>query len=120
MDILYPSTKFYIPRPRKNLVRRQRLFNQLNEGIHNKLISICAPAGYGKTTLVTSWLANVELPIAWVSADEADNNIYHFFVCLLDSLRESGLLTPGKLHQMLQSAMPPSPDNLAPLFLNEI
>ena len=120
MDIQYPSTKFYIPRPRRNIVRRQRLFAQLHDGVDNKLISLCAPAGYGKTTLVTSWLASLELPIAWVSADEADNDIYRFCVCLLESLRENDLLGRDRFRQMLRSGAPPSQDSLATLFLEEI
>ncbi len=120
MDIVYPSTKFYIPRPRRNVVRRQRLFSRLSEGVDCKLIAVCAPAGYGKTTLVASWLAGVELPVAWVSADEADNNIYRFCVCLLDSLREKNLLAGDRLRQVLQSGAPPSPESLATLFLDEI
>ncbi len=120
MDILYPSTKFYIPRSRKNIVRRQRLFDRLNEGIHGKLVTICAPAGYGKTTLVTSWLPTLDMPIAWVSADEADNDIYRFCLCLLEALCENHLFGGEKLRQMLQSAAPPSQDSLAMLFVNEI
>jgi LuxR family maltose regulon positive regulatory protein len=59
------STKFFIPRPRKALVRRERLFGLLNQGIRGKLVVASAPAGYGKTTLITSWLAEQSLPVAW-------------------------------------------------------
>src|SRR5512142_2213920 len=120
MDLVYPSTKFYIPRPRRNIVRRQRLFARLNEGMDCKLLSVCAPAGYGKTTLVTSWLASQALPVAWVSADEADNDIYRFCVCLLESLRENKLLGGDRLLQVLQSGAPPGLPSLATLLLDEI
>ncbi len=120
MDIVYPSTKFYIPRPRRNMVRRQRLFARLDEGLEGKLISVCAPAGYGKTTLVASWLAYQKLPVAWVSVDEADNDVYRFCVGVLEALRGKNLLGGDSLLQMLRSGAPPSPESMGTLFLDEI
>ena len=51
------QTKLYIPPLRPNLVPRSRLFNRLNRGLHEdvKLILISAPAGFGKTSLITAW-----------------------------------------------------------------
>jgi ATP/maltotriose-dependent transcriptional regulator MalT len=51
------TTKFYIPPTRPELVPRHRLVEQLNEGLHKKLTLISAPAGFGKTTLVSEWVA---------------------------------------------------------------
>ena len=51
------ATKLYIPSPRPNAVPRTRLIERLNEGLHRKLTLIAAPAGFGKTTLLASWLA---------------------------------------------------------------
>src|SRR5512133_1901097 len=53
-------TKLYIPPPRPKVVLRQRLLERLNEGLHRKLTLISAPAGFGKTTLVSEWLASLE------------------------------------------------------------
>ena len=50
------QTKLYIPPPRRNLVPRPRLIERLNEGLHRKLTLIFAPAGFGKTTLVSEWV----------------------------------------------------------------
>ena len=52
------ATKLYIPPPRPNVVLRPRLIERLNEGLHRKLTLISAPAGFGKTTLVSEWLAS--------------------------------------------------------------
>jgi LuxR family transcriptional regulator, maltose regulon positive regulatory protein len=120
MDVIYPSTKFFIPRPRRNIVRRQRLFGRLNESADGKLISVCAPAGYGKTTLVASWLASQERPVAWLSVEESDNDIYRFCLCVLDALRAHQLLAGDQLRQMLHSAAPPSEASLPALLLNEL
>src|ERR1035437_217773 len=73
MPTRFLSTKFFIPRPRKVLVQRDQLFTLLNDGIPGKLILVSAPAGYGKTTLITAWLKNQKLPVPWLSLDEADN-----------------------------------------------
>ena len=51
------ATKLYIPPPRRNVVLRPRLSERLNEGLHGKLTLIAAPAGFGKTRLLASWLA---------------------------------------------------------------
>jgi LuxR family transcriptional regulator, maltose regulon positive regulatory protein len=56
------ATKLYIPRPRPNMVSRPRLLERLNEGLHGKLTLISAPAGFGKTTLVSEWLAGGARP----------------------------------------------------------
>ena len=58
------ATKLYIPRLRPKVVSRPRLLERLNEGLHRKLILISAPAGFGKTTLVSEWLADCERPTA--------------------------------------------------------
>jgi ATP/maltotriose-dependent transcriptional regulator MalT len=50
------TTKLYIPLPRSELVRRSRLLQRLNESLHRKLTLISAPAGFGKTTVVSEWV----------------------------------------------------------------
>ena len=51
------ATKLFIPPPRPKVVPRPRLIERLNEGLHGKLTLISAPAGFGKTTLVSEWVA---------------------------------------------------------------
>src|SRR5436189_6428599 len=53
------ATKLYIPPLRPNVILRPRLTERLNEGLHRKLTLISAPAGFGKTTLVSAWLASL-------------------------------------------------------------
>ena len=68
----YPPS-YLLLLPRKNLVLRLRLIEQLNQGLEGKLTLISAPAGFGKTTLVSEWVAVCERPVAWLSLDEGDN-----------------------------------------------
>ncbi|MFG0214879.1 hypothetical protein ACFU8X_17380 [Brevibacillus porteri] len=58
MTIPIVTTKLYMPPPRLKTVTRHRLIEQLNEGLNRKLTVISAPAGSGKTTLVSEWLAS--------------------------------------------------------------
>ena len=63
------ATKLFIPDIRTELVRRTRLIDKLNEGLQRKLNLVSAPAGFGKTTLVSEWVGNLRM-----SADK-DNKI---------------------------------------------
>jgi LuxR family maltose regulon positive regulatory protein len=58
------ATKLYIPPRRPNAVRRPRLIERLDAGLHCKLTLIAAPAGFGKTTLVSEWVTTCGRPIA--------------------------------------------------------
>ena len=75
MSVSLLSTKFYVSHARPNGVSRPRLIERLNEGLHRKLTLISAPAGFGKTTLVSEWVAGRERPVAWLSLDEGDNAV---------------------------------------------
>src|SRR5579871_2219117 len=81
------ATKLYLPPPRPHLVSRPRLLERLNAGLHHKLTLISAPAGFGKTTLVSEWLTRCERPAAWLSLDEGDNDPARFLAYLIAALQ---------------------------------
>jgi LuxR family maltose regulon positive regulatory protein len=90
------TTKLYIPpvRPRERVVARPRLIERLNAGLDRKLTLVSAPAGFGKTTLLSEWIdrtgggtgrdgrGGVTPPpqVAWLSLDEGDNVTDPLFV----------------------------------------
>jgi len=84
-------------------VARPRLLARLKTNPHTKLVLVSAPAGYGKTTLVTTWLRQQEgLKICWLSLDEDDSDPQQFFRYLVEAVRP----LPGiqsQLSQLLQS-----------------
>ena len=83
------ATKLYVPPPRPKIVLRPRLIERLNEGLsaNRKLTLISAPAGFGKTTLVSEWVAECERPVAWLSLDEGDNDPVRFLTYLVAALQ---------------------------------
>ena len=121
-------TKLFIPENRPELVSRSHLVDQLNNGLHRKLTLISAPAGFGKTTLVTNWLHSQEgdaspFLIGWLSLDEDDNDPVRFLTYLITALKRiPGLETEigaGAL-QMAQAPQPPSPQTILTAIINEI
>ena len=91
MPIPLLSTKFNLPPSRPNLTPRLRLIERLDVGLRGKLTLISAPAGFGKTTLVSAWLRVRNISAGWVSLDENDNDPVRFlsyFVAALQSIEE--------------------------------
>jgi|SRR5579859_3924333 len=94
------ALKLSVPSPRPGLVPRPRLATQL-DGVWQpakRLILVCAPAGYGKSSLVASWVAELQRrtgassaspAVGWLSLDEADNNLSHFLLCLIEALKQA-------------------------------
>ena len=115
-------TKLYIPPPRVKIVPRSRLIEQLNEGLHSghKLTLISAPAGFGKTTLVSEWGAVCERPVTWLSLDEGDNDLTRFLTYFIAALQAiTANIGAGGL-AVLQSPQPPSTESILTSLLNEI
>ena len=69
------------------MVSRPRLSERLNEGLHRKLTLISAPAGFGKTTLVSQWLVGCGRPAAWLSLDEGENDPIRFLTYLVAAVQ---------------------------------
>jgi LuxR family maltose regulon positive regulatory protein len=114
------ATKLYIPPPRPKVVFRPRLVARLDEGLYHKLTLISAPAGFGKTTLVSEWIASVERPVAWLSLDEGDNDLARFLAYLIAALQTVMADRGEGLLAMLRSPQPPSIETLLTALLNEI
>jgi len=67
------ATKIHIPAPRPKLVFRPHLIERLNDALRCKLTLVSAPAGFGKTTLISEWVAGCRPLVAWLSLDDGDN-----------------------------------------------
>src|SRR5450755_2386266 len=103
------ATKLYLPRLRPNVVSRPRLLERLNEGLHRKLTLIAAPAGFGKTTLLSEWVTFIERPTAWLSLDEGENDPTRFLAYLVTALQTLVPTLGEGVLGVLQSSQPPPP-----------
>jgi LuxR family maltose regulon positive regulatory protein len=116
------TTKLFVPPPRPNLVSRPRLIRRLDEGRRSghRLVLLSAPAGYGKTTLLSDWIGQHEGPVAWLSTDDQDNEDTRFWTHLVAALQTVHAdLGQEPLH-LLQAAKPPPVQGILNLLLNEI
>jgi LuxR family transcriptional regulator, maltose regulon positive regulatory protein len=106
------STKLYVPPPRPSAIDRPRLRDRLNEGMQRKLTLIAAPAGFGKTTLVSGWAADGGWPVAWLSLDQGDSEPTRFLTYLVAALQtiDSGL---GERASVILRSAGPAPDESA-------
>jgi LuxR family maltose regulon positive regulatory protein len=81
------ETKLHLPSSRAELVERPHLIDRLNNGTRSKLTLVSAPAGYGKTTLISQWSSLSDYPFAWLSLDENDNDLIRFTQYLASALQ---------------------------------
>lgn len=102
------STKFHQQADPSNHVQRSRLLKQLEESRRLPLTLVSAPAGYGKSTLVSHWLKKCGCPSAWVLLDENDNDLGTFLNYFLTAIETAipGSL-PGTNAMAGQSILPP-------------
>ena len=138
------TTKLYIPSPRPKVVFRPRLIERLNDGLRHAsgVTLISASAGFGKTTLVSEWVASLTpspLPaasrpaalrtregewlgvrVAWLSLDEGDNDPARFLMYFVAALQTIAPQIGAGVLAALQSPQPPPSETLLTTLLNEI
>ncbi len=104
------QTKLYVPTARRTLVARPRLIGRLSRGSQARLTLISAPAGFGKTTLLTAWLAAgaaENRAVAWLSLDQGDRQPATFWTYVITALQSAVPGVGASMLPLLQSAQPP-------------
>ncbi len=119
------ATKLYVPPPRPGVVPRPGLIERLDEGLRSQLVLVSAPAGFGKTTLVCKWVADLDrlepdLHPAWLSLDEGDGDPARFLAYLVAALRTVASNVGQGVLDMLQSPQPPPVEPMLTALLNEV
>ncbi|MCV2490969.1 LuxR C-terminal-related transcriptional regulator [Geodermatophilus sp. YIM 151500] len=114
------TTKLHAPRRRRGLVARARLLEQLSRGDEAVLTLVSAPAGFGKTTLLTEWLAAAGRPsTAWLALDQRDDDPVLFLTYLLSALQRAAQEVGGKALTRLQEPHA-SIDEVLAILVNEL
>jgi LuxR family transcriptional regulator, maltose regulon positive regulatory protein len=120
------TTKFYIPPPPPGDLTRPRLFSLLDEVLSEskRLGLVCAPAGYGKTTLVADWIRTLkahsyQLPVAvaWLSLEESENDPQQFLLYLIESLQRA-LGSDAEIALLAQSIPASTPQAILSRLVN--
>jgi len=105
------ATKLYIPPPQAKVVLRPRLIEQLNKGLFSshRLTLISAPAGFGKSTLVSEWIMSSGRPAAWLLLGENDNDPARFLIYLIGALQKISPNLGAGLLDALHASQPQAP-----------
>ncbi len=123
------QTKMNRPPITRGLIDRPRLFEQLSRGAEHPLTLICAPAGYGKTTLVCTWLEHMAagqgeqaapLPSAWLSLDEDESDLNLFLRYFIAALRTVFVEACDQTLMLLQAGQQPPQAVLDTMFCNDL
>src|SRR5436305_6646101 len=119
------STKLAPPRPRPSLVPREALLARLDEGLGHKLTLLSAPAGFGKTTLVSEWVAarsegRDALSVAWVLLDRGDNDPVRFWRYVISACQAFDPAVGESALALLQSSRRLPLETLLTTFINDL
>jgi len=113
-------TKLRLPFLRLELVPRERLQARIAEGLHGPLTLITAPAGFGKTTLITSCITDRGIPTAWLSLDKNDNQVERFLSYIIAALQEIDRTIGNEAEQLLATSPQAPPEAILTSLINEL
>jgi LuxR family transcriptional regulator, maltose regulon positive regulatory protein len=119
------TTKLHLPQARRDLVPRPRLFERLHQGLSSKLTVVSAPAGFGKTMLVSAWIAMRNAhqalpPAAWVALDAGDNDPVRFWRYVITACQTFDAAIGRSALALLHGAQQPSWETVLTTFINEL
>jgi len=105
---------------RQQLVFRLRLKEKILQGLTRPLTVISAPAGYGKTTLLASSVADCGMPAAWLSLDKDDNQTRRFLGYLITAMQEIEPAVGSKAAQLMAMSQPAQPEAVLTSLINDL
>jgi len=113
-------TKLHRPPVPDLHVHRDRLLALLDEARKHPLVLVTAPAGYGKSTIVSFWLESHDVPHAWVSLEREDSDLHTFLQYFLSAIETVIPAAFPNTFELLESAILPPPDVLTKTLANEM
>ena len=116
------KTKLFIPPAPPELVRRPRLLSKIQAALNQKLTLVSAPAGFGKTILLSEWIRDSQLPTptAWLSLEEADSNPRRFWEYFIAALRTLQPDIGGIALELLQAMQPMPVESVLTPLINDL
>jgi LuxR family transcriptional regulator, maltose regulon positive regulatory protein len=117
-DLLY--TKLHPPPYREKRVARTRLLEKLDAAANQRLTLVCAPAGYGKTTLLSQWIKRLNAPVGWLSLDGSDDDVIQFLRYFLTAIQQIDPTVGALIPEMLQPPRPLSGPAVLITLVNDI
>ena len=114
------ATKLHVPRPQPGFVPRPRLVQALSQGLARGRVLICAPAGFGKTSLLADWARSGGRPVAWLGLDASDNDPARFWRYVVAALDQAQPGIAGRLGPLLGPPAPRSFEGLVTALINEL
>lgn len=122
METSLLTSKLNIPPARPGYIPRQRLTERIQEGLGFGLTLVSAPAGFGKTTLLSDWVHHSQPPVptAWLSLDEHDNDPGHFWYYFIAALRTILPALGETALSLLRSPQPLPIESVLTPFINEL
>lgn len=116
------QTKLHIPVPSPTYMPRPRLHQILDDGLGagHRLILVSAPAGFGKTTMVSEWISQEQIDTAWVSLDEHDDDPTRILIYLISTLQTVDPTLGDDLLSIIESPEPPQLETSFTALLNQL
>lgn len=114
------KTKLFVPHLLPQLVRRPRITALLNTAMQYPFTLVSSLAGSGKTTTLVEWVNQLDLPVAWFSIDEGDNDFSRFLLYFVHALQAIVPGTGEAVLEALRSTEALNPDNIAALLVNDL
>jgi LuxR family maltose regulon positive regulatory protein len=114
------ASKFYYPPRPQDFVQRSHILECLDTGLGGKLTLVSAPAGFGKTTLVSEWVRGCDHPTAWLSLDKNDNDPSRFLIYLIAALQHIDADVGVDVQGALEESLSPHFETLLTRLISEI
>ncbi len=114
------ATKLNPPRVRADIIDRPRLTQRLDRSLDRKLTLLSAPAGYGKTTLLSAWIEETHPRLGWVSLDHRDNDPTRFWAYFISAVESVHSDIGSSALSQLQSPQQPNIEAVLSALINPI
>ena len=115
------ATKLFIPPAPQGALQRPRLLEKLNGALSNRLVLVCAPAGFGKTTLLSQWLHAQQpaIPAGWLSLEETENDPGAFWEYFVAAVQSAGNAAINTSESLARSSEPLPNESIVSILIND-